>query len=272
MKTIPTVVIFAPWAVVASLRGQRFLPTAKIIGMLATAGLLGQLAGNVLFQWSLGVIGMALAVPLTLGTIILIGALLGRIFLHEPLTLQTLGSIVVLTIAIFVLSLGADAAHESVTDAATPHALGSWLLAGGVAAATLAGVAYAVLGVVIRYGVTGRASLPATLMIVGLVGMFSLGAMSLQRIGWAGMISTTNRDLVVMLLAGSCNAVAFISLTKALQMTTVVYVNALNATQATMAAVAGVIIFHEAPTSQLALGVVLTIAGLILMRQNQRSG
>ena len=50
-----------------------------------------------------------------------------------------------------------------------------------------------------------------------------------------------------------------------MQLTSVVYVNALNATQATLAAVAGVLIFREALSPWLALGVGLTIAGLMLL-------
>jgi hypothetical protein len=74
---------------------------------LAIASIIGQLLGNVMFQWSLGVVGIALAVPLTLGTMILSGALMGRIVLHEPVTVQMALSTVVLIGAIFVLSLGA---------------------------------------------------------------------------------------------------------------------------------------------------------------------
>ena len=58
---------------------------------------------------------------------------------------------------------------------------------------------------------------------------------------------------------------AFVSLTKSLQLTSVVYVNALNATQATLAALAGVLIFKEALSPWLAIGVGLTIGGLMLL-------
>jgi drug/metabolite transporter (DMT)-like permease len=49
-----------------------------------------------------------------------------------------------------------------------------------------------------------------------------------------------------------------------------VYVNALNATQAAMAAIAGVILFQEARSTELGLGVLLTIAGLLLMKAGRR--
>jgi hypothetical protein len=37
-----------------------------------------------------------------------------------------------------------------------------------------------------------------------------------------------------------------------------------------MAAVAGVLIYHEAPSRELGLGVVSTIAGLLMMKQGRR--
>ena len=64
---------------------------------------------------SLRQIGIALAVPLCLGTIILAGAILGRLVLHEPLTRQILASVLLLVLAISVLSLGASEAQESVS-------------------------------------------------------------------------------------------------------------------------------------------------------------
>jgi drug/metabolite transporter (DMT)-like permease len=133
-------------------------------------------------------------------------------------------------------------------------------------AATASGLAYSILGVVIRYGVKGRASLSITLFVVSLAGVVGLGGWSHWRIGWQGMWDTSMEDFGMMLLAGVFNALAFVALTKALQLANLVYVNALNATQATMAAVAGVLIFHEAPSAELGLGVLLTILGLVLMK------
>jgi drug/metabolite transporter, DME family len=268
VKAFPNVVLVGPWLVLYWHRGQPVLPRPGVLATMALAALVGQLGRNVLFQWALGVIGLALTVPLCLGTIILAGALLGRIFLNEPLTIRTLISIAILVGAICVLSLGAGEAHRSVT--ATLHDGSTdawWQMAAGVLAATASGLAYSVLGVVIRYGVTGRASLAATMFIVGVVGTGALGAMSLWRIGWEGMIGTAHDDMAMMLVAGVLNSVAFLALTRALQLASLVYVNALNATQATMAAIAGVVLFREALSAQLGFGVLLTIVGLLLMKR-----
>jgi Na+/H+ antiporter NhaC len=73
-----------------------------------------------------------------------------------------------------------------------------------------------------------------------------------------------------MLLAGLCNFVAYLSLTRALQLTNLIYINALNATQVAMASVAGVVLFDEVPSRALAAGVALTICGLLLMPRHSR--
>jgi drug/metabolite transporter, DME family len=271
VKAVPTLLLVAPWLAVQSCRGRKILPEFRVLVLLSAGALIGQVIGNVVFQWSLGVIGLALTVPVTLGTIILGGALLGRTLLHEPLTLRMLASVLTLIIAIAVLSLGAGDAYQSVAGSiATQHAAW-WMVALGVAGAMLSGLAYSILGVVIRYGVKGRASLAITLFTVSLWGVISLGSWSYWRIGWQGMRDTSPDDLAMMVWAGVFNALAFLALTKALQLANLVYVNALNATQATMAAIAGVLLFQEALSGELAFGVLLTIAGLLLMKQGRRT-
>jgi drug/metabolite transporter (DMT)-like permease len=209
-------------------------------------------------------------VPLCLGTLILSGALLGRVFLGEPLSSRTLIAIGVLVTAITVLSFGAPQAQRAVAETVpTDQPASTWRLAAGVAAASLSGLAYSILGVVIRYGVKGQASLPATMFVVGLVGVTSLGGATLWRVGWEGMYATAAPDLSRMLMAGLFNAAAFFVLVKALQIANVAYVNALNAAQAALAAMAGIFFFQEALSGQLALGILLTFVGLVLMNRSQ---
>jgi drug/metabolite transporter (DMT)-like permease len=196
---------------------------------------------------------------------ILSAAVLGRLLLHEAVNLRMALSILMLLTAIGVLTVGANDAFKSVVGAAAGES--NYLrIAGGVAAALASGVAYTILGVAIRFAAGKGAAQATTLMTVATVGLISLGGISLLRIGAEGMLATPPADLTVMLAAGVFNAIAFVALTKALHVTTVVYVNALNATQATMAAVCGVWFFHEALSPALLAGVGLTIAGLVLMR------
>jgi drug/metabolite transporter (DMT)-like permease len=235
--------------------------------MTAIAGLGGQLVGNVTFQWGLGQVGLALTASLNLGGMIVAAAILGRIFLHEPVTPRAAISLGLLVMAIAVLSLGAADAHQSVTAIAPSRAQ----IVLGVGAGCLSGLAYAILNVVIRYGVVRGMPLPTTLFVVSGAGLLSLGTLSWLRLGSAGMTATQPDDLSMMLLAGVCNALAFLALTKSLQLTSVVYVNALNATQASLAALAGVLIFQEALSPWLLAGVALTMAGLLLLTRTRQS-
>jgi len=229
--------------------------------------LIGQLGGNIAFQWALSQVGLALTVPLSLGGMILAAAILGRVFLYEPVTPKAALALALLLAAISVLFVGAKEASITLADAPVPL----WRLIGGVAAACLCGVAYAILNVILRYCITRGAPLPTTLFTVSIVGLLALGLISWLRIGHRGMLETNSHDLALMLGAGLCNTVAFVSLTKSLQLTSVVYVNALNATQATLAAIAGVLIFGEALSPWLALGVALTIAGLMCLAHAHRA-
>ncbi len=113
VKAFPTVAIFGPILLYRLARGRDALPPARQMAALVGASVICQLLGNVVFQWSLGVVGMALAVPLTLGMMIVAGAIMGRILLHESVTIPMAISTVVLIGAMFVLSLGANEASQS---------------------------------------------------------------------------------------------------------------------------------------------------------------
>lgn len=267
VKAVPTVLAMGPVVAAMAFRGQRIMPSMGMLLAIGLGGLLGQLGGNISFQWALSQIGLALTVPLSLGGMILSAAILGRIFLYEPVTPKAVFALVLLLAAICVLSMGAQEAGVTTADAPVPL----WRLTAGVAAACLCGVAYAVLNVILRYCITRGAPLPTTLFTVSVVGLLALGLIAWLRIGHRGMLETTPKDLALMLGAGLCNTVAFVSLTKSLQLTSVVYVNALNATQATLAAIAGVLIFKEALSPWLALGVGLTIAGLMCLAHAHRA-
>jgi DME family drug/metabolite transporter len=267
VKAFPTVLMTVPWLAALVVRGKLVMPTGRALTALVLTGALAQLGGNVMFQFSLGIVGIALAVPLTLGAMILTGAILGRFVLHEQLTWRSVSSMVVLILAIGVLSLGAGEAQASLD--ALDNALEGehrLVVAKGVAAAVLSGVSYALLGVVIRKSVSGRVPLPTTLFVVSVVGAIGLGVMSIARIGVEGMIETRAVDWKMMVLAGLCNAFAFLALAKSLQLTGVVFVNALNASQVAMASLAGLVLFNEPLTLPLFFGVVLTGFGLAVMR------
>lgn len=273
LRALPTVLFFGPWLLWRKSQGARLMPSDKVLLAIVIGALSSQLIGNALFQWSLRVVGLAMAVPLCLGTLICGSAILGRMWLKEPITPRVAISLCMLTLAILVLSIGASEAHHAVA-ASLDHLLhvqhDPWRITAGVLAACASGVFFSVLGVTIRYSVTNHAAPTSMMFLVGLIGTVGLGAMTIARLGVAEMVATPPADLAVMLLAGSLNALSFIFMTKALQLTNVAYAYALNATQATMGALAGVMLFQEATTPWLGLGVALTIAGLLYMSRKDR--
>lgn len=263
VKAWPTVLVSAAWLLWDIARRRPVVPTWRVLLMVLGAGLLGQLGGNIPFQWSLGVVGVALAAPLAQGSTIIAAALLGRFALGERLSAKTLFSVAILCAAIAALSWGARQA------ASTASSVGSRRLAWGVAAPCASGIAYAVLGMVIRYGARGRITVAMMLFVVSTVGALSLGSIAHARLGLERIWETEQPDLRMMLAAGVFNAIAFFALMMALRRTTLVYVNGLSASQAALSALCGTLLFSEPPSWALAIGIGLTIIGLATMDRRQ---
>jgi drug/metabolite transporter, DME family len=259
MKALPTVLVIMPLIVLRMVRGQGLIPSARMLGVIVGVAILGQVGGNVAFQWALGIVGIALTVPLTLGTMIIGGALLGRMVLGDRVSREMAIASLVLFVAIVVLSAGAAEANASVGADAPPGPAKWLLIVGGVAAACLAGASYSCLSVTLRYCSNRGAPVASLLFLVGIIGFLVLGVIVTFRQGVARpWVETNARDFGYLIGAGVFNLIAFAALTKALQLSSVVFVNALNASQTALAALCGVILFGEALTLSMASGVALT--------------
>ena len=73
----------------------------------------------------------------------------------------------------------------------------------GVASLCVSGFSYAVVGVAIRYGVSGRTTIAFTLSVNGGVGVLCLGAIAFTQIGVNGVAATTSQQWGVMLWRAS---------------------------------------------------------------------
>ncbi len=271
VKSSPTVALFAPFLAWQMWRKKFVYPGHRALTVLIVGALFGNLGGNVGFQWALGVIGISLAVPLTLGGIIVAGAIMGRLFLGEPVTRRVCLSVLLLTVAIAVLSMGASDAHQVVSSEAVTQDSAEtpwWLISAGVVVACGAGLSYAVLGVAMRSGLSGEMSPGTAMVTVCGTGVITLGALSIYRHGPEVLFSASSADFGTMLAAGVCNCIAFLALTIALKLTSLVYVNALSAAQAALAALAGVMIYREPLSAVLCVGVLLTALGIVLMKRD----
>lgn len=266
VKALPSVIAAGTLVLWDARRGRTLTASPRAYAALIVAALIAHMGGNVGFQWSLGVIGLALSVPLCLGAMIIAATIAGRVWLREGVTPRTLAAIALLLASISMLSFDSRA-----VDAESARASGwfgsSFGLFAGAAAACASGVAYACMNVVVRRVVTGVLPISVTWLIVAVVGVGSLAPLSLARIGVSGIENVRPDQWTTMALAGMFNAAAFFYLTKALQLVPIVQVNIVNASQTALAAVAGVLLFAEPATIGLAIGVAISVVGVLLVQR-----
>lgn len=265
-KAIPTVVLFAPIAIWQVHSGRSPMPRASSILVLVFAAIISQLFGNAMLQWSFGIVGVAMSVPLCLGTMIVVGVMISRWLLDEALTRWQCWGTASLVLALITLSLAGRGAVQSVVEDTS-----GWLLIGaGIVAPMLAGISYAFLSVAIRRGVSGEVSMFMTTSLICAVGMGILGPLSLYTTGLEEISRTTSSQYGVLFVAGLLNAAAFVALTLSFRYAPVIIGNAANSLQNPLSALAGVVLFHEAYSINLIFGVVLTVLGVVMMGLRDR--
>ncbi|MBA3314528.1 MAG: DMT family transporter [Planctomycetota bacterium] len=268
MKSLPSAL--SAWVLLGgrAVGGLSTLPPLRTILILMAVGFAVQGGGNVLFQWSLARCGLALSVPTVFATLMLTGAVLGRAWLGESVTIRSTIAMGLLIGAIGILSYGAEGAAAALPAGPSDFSPKFWVLS-GIAFAAIAGVFYGVLGVVIRQTTRDSVPLPATLAIVSSTGVLGVGVPAVVRLG-PEILQATSQEWGLMVLAGVLNAIAFFAIGGSLRRIPVVQVNLLNASQAAMCAIGGVLVYREPLTAALIGGTLLTIVGLTLM--SRRSG
>lgn len=275
VKAIPTVVVLGPFLLWMIYQGEAIATSNRMIPRFMFAALVGQFIGNAAFQLALARIGLAVSVPITLGTMIVGAAILGRWILGEPVRIQTLLAMAVLLASIVVLSSPSSQTQgdaESIVIDSNEHILKSSppeILLGSLFAAS-SGLAYALFGTTMRQAMKGGLSAPLTMFISGAVGTISLWSVSFYRLGWQSITVVPTEDWRVMFAAGVLNFVAFVALATSLKALPVVAVNLINASQVAMAAVAGIVFFAEPFSRSLIIGISLTFLGLLIMARRPK--
>jgi len=260
IKETVAVVAVGPWLAWHAWHGRRLLPRGGALLVLALAGLITQLGGNLANLWALGVIGLAVALPVMSGTNLVATAVLGRIFLGERVSRQTLLAIGLLFVSIALLCLAAPRASQAIGTGP------SWVLATlATGAACMAGVVYAGLVVVIRRNVTADTPTTVVVFLITAMGTVSLGPWLAVRRGPDLLANVPLSTLGLILLAGVLNLLSFLAITKGLQWTAAARANTIMTTQVVLGAAVGVTVFGEPASLWLLLGVCLTIAGMILI-------
>ena len=259
-KELVTVVVIGPWLAVQWFSGKKVFPRRLVLAVLILGGLATQLGGNLAVQWAFGVVGLAVTIPVIFGVMLTASAAMGRVLLGDLGSRRSMVAIGLLTVSLVFLGISAGTAGKSISTGS-----GSMLIAAAVGTACLSGAIYALLTITIRRAVTGSTSLTAIVFVITAMGVVSLGPTAFYRLGAEQLLSTPPEHAAWMLAAGVFNLVAFLAITKGLELTTVIHANMLNASQVAMAALAGFALFHEPMNQWLILGVVMTISGVILI-------
>lgn len=284
VKELVTVAVVGPWLAWHALRGRRLLPGGTVLLALALAGLMTQLCGNLPNLWAFAVLGLAVAVPVMSGTNMVATAVLGRIFLGEHVSRQTVVAIGLVFVSILLLRFAVSDEHgidqpqstaaqqvesdvptnrgpAAEKDAASDRSMATL----AVLVACVVGITYAILVVVIRRNVTGDTPATAVVFMITFMGVVSLGPWLAVNDGVEVLRNTSQGDLWLMLLAGLLNLLSFLAITNGLQWTAAAHANTIMTTQVVLAAVMGAFLFGERVSSWMILGVGLTIAGMILI-------
>jgi drug/metabolite transporter (DMT)-like permease len=265
VKETITIVPLVPWLAWRVVRSVPDRTMVRAIMGLAGIGLLTNTVATPPLVWAMGVIGVAIAVPLSLGVNLIACAAFGRWYLGERVSARTVLAMTLLTLSVALLSMGAVRANESISGSALA-ARPIWVALALLASCT-AGVIYGGLNVVIRRAATGGIALPVIAFIVPAMGAITLAPASLRSTETFQVLADAPEDWLVLLACGMLNLMAFLAIIKGLQMTSVVRANVLTASQAAIAAVGGLLFFAEAASPALVLGISLTVAGMTLIDQ-----
>jgi drug/metabolite transporter (DMT)-like permease len=262
-----TVGVFGVYLAWQAARGRRVLPPRNELLALLIISLITQF-GNILFVWAMSVVGVAVTSTLQTGVMLGASAILGLMVLGERVSGRQVAAIVLITVSMVFFSIGAQTTGEPT--------VGRWLsltVVLAIAAAGLAGVAFALLTVGVRKTVTSNASPEAVVFLISTMGVVAMGPWCIFRIGLPTLCQTPAADLGVMLAAGAVNLVAFLLVTKSLQMISVVRFNVLNNGLTTaMTAAIGVVGFREPWNGLLLLGMVMAMAGILMISVEAPAG
>jgi drug/metabolite transporter (DMT)-like permease len=270
-KELITVLVVGPWLAWQILRGKSRFPTGRPLFILIAAGLATELIGNIGTQWGYGVVGLAVMIPANTGFVLVATAVLGAVLLGERVSVRNAAVLALLIVALIIMGYGlsqaspdqANAPHAAADTVTAKPALAPWRIAAAIGVAGLCGTVYALLAIALRYTAGRKTTLSAAVVIITGTGVLTLAPVSLWQAGAHALMVTPREHYALMYVAGVCNLAAFMALVRGVQLTTALHINMLNnAGQVSLAAVAGMLWFHEARNLWLVSGVALMIAGI----------
>jgi drug/metabolite transporter, DME family len=199
---------------------------------------------------------------LVLSTMIVSGAVIGWLVLGERVGIQTQAGMLLLIVALVFFSLGARQAQLQINPIGVPTQASTTILWLAIAGNMLGGLSYAFLGLSMRRAFQSGMPIETAILILSTVAVILLFGICYFRISWEQVEQVTSQQWMLMIVAGVLNGLSFILLGIALRNLHLVFAQMVNATQATLASIAGYLVFAEPLTSNLIIGLLFTITGL----------
>lgn len=265
LQETTAVMLLGPWFAWRISRGNGLTCGRRSLFILILAALAVQLLGNLGIQWSFGIVGLVVSLPMVFSAMLVGGTVIGMGVFGESLQPRSVAAVALVIISIGLLSWSSAKESQPLT-----VATGLWLSLLAVGAAGVGGITFATLGAALRHAAHARVPVPVTVIVVTGTGTISLGLVCLIRMGPAEMASTEASVWSWGIAAGLCNVAAFAFITKGMKLTTLVHANMLNASQVAMGALAGILLFRESWNPSLMAGIVLTITGIMLFGQPRK--
>ena len=228
----------------------------RLIGALVCNGLLLFVVATPLMFESLRKGGVLITSPVT-GTQVLFAAILAALLLREAFTRTMALGMLISVVGVFALTMGRSGADLSPTWwLAVPYALGTALC-------------WAVAGVLLTYSMRRGVDPFQAVAIPTIVGLAALNGYLLAtgQIGLYG--ETTTGIMVTLLVAGVFSAAALISLTLALNLTTVASATTLNSLQVAIAPLIAWMFLGEDLNLAAAAGILTILVGVIIVQRSR---
>ena len=258
-QAIPVLIIATAMGWVINRRGKETTSPFgdwRLIGALVCSSLLQFVIATPLMFESLRRGGVLITSPVT-GTQVLFAALLAALLLRETFTRTMALGMVISVVGVFALTVGRSGADLSPTWwLAVPFALGTALC-------------WALAGVLLTYTMRRGVDPFQAVAIPAIVGIAVINGYLLVR-GQIGLYGETTAGIVVTLLvAGVFSATALISLTMALNLTTVASATTLNSLQVAIAPVIAWIFLGEDLNLAAAVGILIILVGVTIVQRSR---
>lgn len=225
---------------------------AKVFLGLVLGGVSSYVVGNTLFQVAIAQTGVGVAVPAAQGGVIWAGLLAGALWFREKPSQARIAGAVIMVVGIAVLSW-------------RPGASGASALSTGLVYAVLAGCAWSLSGVMLRFAYKHGLTPHAGQVISTWAAFIILWYTTASTQGSVLATSTTPPAVLLqMLLVGVVNAATLTFTALALRRTEVAVVNMFSAGSLALSTLGGVWFYGEPWSGMIALGLVLTLGGLVV--------